>query len=303
MSTTISVLGFPIDLGAGKRGVDMGPSALRIAGIIEQIQELGYDVQDLGNVEIIREGVPVINNQKLKYLPEIIASSTRLCNGVQNILKEGNFPLILGGDHSMSIGSLAGISAHCKENNKKLGVIWVDAHADMNTAESTPSGNIHGMPLSVSMGIGVDELTSIGGDFTKVDPENVVIIGVRSVDQGERELIRELGVKVFSMHEIDELGIAAVMSDIKEYLLPKVDHLHVSFDVDSTDPSVAPGVGTPVPGGLTYREAHFIMESLVATRKIGSLEIAEVNPVLDTVNSSAQFAVGIATSGLGQRIL
>jgi arginase len=203
----------------------------------------------------------------------------------------------------MSIGSLAGISAHCKENNKKLGVIWVDAHADMNTAESTPSGNIHGMPLSVSMGIGVDELTSIGGDFTKVDPENVVIIGVRSVDQGERELIRELGVKVFSMHEIDELGIAAVMSDIKEYLLPKVDHLHVSFDVDSTDPSVAPGVGTPVPGGLTYREAHFIMESLVATRKIGSLEIAEVNPVLDTVNSSAQFAVGIATSGLGQRIL
>lgn len=301
--TRIRLLGFPIDLGADRRGVDMGPSALRIADIDRKLEELGYLVIDEGDIPIRNIEVQELNDTRLKYLPEVAEMSQVLCDRVKLILDEGDFPLIIGGDHSMSIGSLAGIGAHCKEQNKTLGVIWVDAHADMNTAETTPSGNIHGMPLAVAMGYGHPSLTSLGGNFPKLDPRNLAIIGLRSIDAGERALIKELGVAAFSMFDIDRMGMHEVMSRVLEDMARSVDHLHISFDVDGVDPSVAPGVGTPVPGGLTFRETHMIMELISNIEAFASFEVAEVNPILDEHNKTAVFASDVVASCMGKRIL
>lgn len=299
----VNIIGFPMDLGADRRGVDMGPSALRIAGIDEKLTALGYKVVDEGDIQVRTQETLSVKNPKLKYLPEIVRACETLAKKTKKVLDNGNFPLILGGDHSMSIGSIAGISAHCRENDKRLGVLWIDAHADMNVPDTTPSGNIHGMPLSVSMGIGVDKLTSLGGKFQKVLPENVVIIGARSIDPGERLLIKKLGVQTYTMFEIDKEGLYRVVEKALKYFQEHVDHLHVSFDLDSVDPFVAKGVGTPIPGGLSYREAHLIMEAVAETGKLGSLEVAEVNPILDDMNQSAHFAAGVISSCMGQRIL
>ncbi|MBS1562143.1 MAG: arginase [Bacteroidetes bacterium] len=301
--TRVRMIGFPIDLGADRRGVDMGPSALRIADIDKKLEALGYTVIDEGDIPVRNIEVQEMADVKLKYLPEIAEMSAVLASRVESVLDEGDFPLILGGDHSMSIGSLAGIGAHCAKHKKTLGVIWIDAHADMNTAETTPSGNIHGMPVSVALGIGHPSLTSIGGNFPKLDPRNLAIVGLRSIDPGERELIKELGVAAYTMFDVDKLGMYEIASRVLEDMARSVDHLHISFDVDGVDPSFAPGVGTPVPGGLSFRETHLFMEMISQVEAYASLEVAEVNPILDVRNSTAEFASDVVSSSMGKRIL
>ncbi|MBU3698949.1 MAG: arginase [Candidatus Kapabacteria bacterium] len=302
-SNTVRVLGFPIDLGADRRGVDMGPSALRIADVDVKLETLGYRVVDEGDIPVRNIEVQELQDAKLKYLPEVAAMSQILAGRVESILDDGDFPLLFGGDHSMSVGSLAGIGAHCRKHNKTLGVIWIDAHADMNTAETTPSGNIHGMPLAVAMGIGHPTLVNVGIEGAKLDPRNLAIIGLRSIDPGERKLIHELGVAAYTMFDIDRLGMYEIAARVLEDMSRSVDHLHISFDVDGVDPAVAPGVGTPVPGGLTYREAHVFMEMISQIDAYASLEVAEVNPILDDRNKTAEFAAEIIASSMGKRIL
>lgn len=303
MQRKVKIIGYPLDLGAGRRGVDMGPSALRIAGITQRLEQLGYEVQDMGDLRVSIPETQDIYDSRLRYLPEIAKASNILAIHVKNALDTGYFPLMLGGDHSMSIGSIAGIAAHCKSQNKRLGVIWVDAHSDINTPDSTPSGNIHGMPVAVSLGIGSQELINVGGEFIKLSPSNLTMIGLRSVDPGERDLIKQLGIDAYSMTEIDKLGMYAIMLTVLERMKKRVDHLHISFDIDSVDPSVAKGVGTPVPGGLSFRETHLIMEMVAESGLLKSFEVTEVNPILDDMNQSAEFAVGVVSSCLGKRIL
>ncbi|MEO6941196.1 MAG: arginase [Candidatus Kapaibacterium sp.] len=300
---TVRIIGFPMDLGAGRRGVDMGPSALRIAGVGQKLSALGYNVIDAGDIEIRSPEVQKISNPKLRYLPEIAQACTKLAKAVEESLDKDEFPLVLGGDHSMAIGTIAGIAAHCKRTNKRLGVIWIDAHSDINTPESSPSGNIHGMPLAVALGMGDPALTHIGGDFVKLKPQQVVLIGLRSIDDGERKLIKKLKIESYTMTDLDKQGVHRIIAKVLSGMRAKVDHLHVSFDLDSVDPMVASGVGTPVPGGLTYREAHLIMEAIANTGYMSSLEIAEVNPILDTRNSSAEVGADLIASSMGKRIL
>lgn len=299
----VHLIGFPMDLGADRRGVDMGPSALRIADLDEKLIALGYEIVDEGDIEIAVPEVLPIQDPRLKYLPEITAACEKLARKVKRVLKDGAFPLVLGGDHSMSIGTIAGLAGYCRGAGKRLGVIWIDAHADINVPETSPSGNIHGMPVAASIGIGAPQLTSVGGNFQKLDPENTVMIGLRSVDEGERKVIRERGVRAYTMTDVDRLGVYRVMEESLDYLQGRCDHIHVSFDLDSVDPGVAMGVGTPVPGGLTYREAHLIMEMIAERGALSSLEVAEVNPILDTVNRSAIFATDLVASAMGKRIL
>jgi arginase len=299
----IHLIGFPMDLGADRRGVDMGPSALRIADLDEKLIALGYEVCDEGDIEIQVPEVLKIRDPHLKYMPEISKACDRLARKVKRVLKDGNFPLVLGGDHSMAIGTIAGVSGYCRDAGKRLGVIWIDAHSDINVPGTSPSGNIHGMPVAASIGIGAEELTRVGGDFRKLDPANIVMIGLRSVDKGERALIREHGVKTYTMTDIDRLGVHNVLHESVDYLKERTDFIHVSFDLDSVDPTIAMGVGTPVPGGLTYREAHHVMEIIAERGALNSLEVAEVNPILDNVNMSAQFATDLVASAMGKRIL
>lgn len=299
----VHLIGFPMDLGADRRGVDMGPSALRIADIDEKLKALGYDVIDEGDIEVQVPEVLSVVDPHLKYLPEITVACEKLARKVKRVLKLGAFPLVLGGDHSMAIGTIAGVSGYCRDAGKRLGVIWIDAHSDINVPQTSPSGNIHGMPVAASIGIGAEELTKVGGGFVKLDPANIVMIGLRSVDDGERRLIREHGITTYTMTDIDRLGAHRVMEETLDYLQERADHIHVSFDLDSVDPSVALGVGTPVPGGLTYREAHLIMELLAERGALSSLEVAEVNPILDSMNRSALFATDLVASAMGKRIL
>ncbi|MCB0712233.1 MAG: arginase [Ignavibacteriae bacterium] len=299
----VHIIGFPMDLGADRRGVDMGPSALRIAEIDNRIRRLGYEVYDEGDVPVSRQEVLTLENPKLKYLGQIADSCDNLAKSVKRVLDEGGFPLVLGGDHSMSIGTIAGVAAHCREEGKRLGVIWIDAHSDINTGDTSPTGNIHGMPVAVSIGVGVPELTNVGGEFRKLEPENIVMIGLRSVDLGEKQIIREKNIKTYTMTQVDKLRIDQVVEESIEYLRDRVDHIHVSFDLDSVDPTIVPGVGTPVPGGLTYREAHLAMEIIAERGALSSLEVAEVNPILDTKNQSALFAAELVASAMGKRIL
>ena len=299
----VSIIGFPMDLGAGRRGVDMGPSALRIAGLQSKLENLGYDVNDTGDVKIEIMERQKVQNLKLKFLNEILKTSVSLASKVEKVLDKGNFPLCLGGDHSMALGTIAGISAHCKKNKLRLGIIWIDAHTDMNTEETTPSGNIHGMPLAASLGIGNDKLVNLYGINPKLKPENCALIGIRSVDTAEKMNIKKLKISVSTMADIDKVGIYRIMVKTLKHFKESVDHIHVSFDVDSVDPSLAPGVGTPIPGGLSYREAHLIMESIAECGCMSSLEVAEVNPILDHKNKTAIFTTDLIASSMGQRIL
>lgn len=291
-----------MDLGAGRRGVDMGPSALRIAGVNEKLTGLRHEVVDEGDIPIKAPEQQRIRNEKLRYLPEIVRACTLLSGKAEKVVAGGGFPLVLGGDHSIAIGTIAGLSSYCRKHKKRLGVMWIDAHGDLNTDETTPSGNIHGMPLAASIGLGAIELTSVGGDFRKVDPKDVVLIGTRDLDDGERKVIKQYAVNIFTMEEIDKHGMSVIMARALRKLKP-VDYLHVSFDLDCVDPQVAPGVGTPVKGGLNYREAHLIMETLNESGKMTSLEIVEANPILDNRNQSAEFAVELIQSGFGKKIL
>ena len=297
----IHLIGVPMDLGAGRRGVDMGPSAIRIAGVAEKLQRLGHTVIDEGDIVVKPPEQQKIRNEKLRYLTEIVRACTILSAKVEKILEGSGFPLVIGGDHSIAIGTTAGIASFAVSHHKRPGIIWIDAHGDMNTESTTPSGNIHGMPLAASLGLGAIELTSVGGDFRKVDPKDVVLIAIRDLDDGERDNIRKLGVNIFTMEQIDKYGMAVVM-DKALRKLSKVDFLHVSLDLNAVDPSVAPGVGTPVKGGLDYREAHLIMETLFEHGKVNSLEVVEVNPILDSHNQSAEFASELILSFFGKRI-
>jgi arginase len=300
---TIHIIGFPMDLGADRRGVDMGPSALRIADIDEKLMGLGYKVEDEGDIEVQVPEVLKVIDPRLKYLPEIAAACDKLARKVKRVLKDGNFPLVLGGDHSMAIGTIAGVAGYCRDQGLRPGVIWIDAHTDINVPGTSPSGNIHGMPVAASIGIGAPELAAVGGKFQKLDPNNIVMIGLRSVDDGERKIIHDQGVKTYTMTDVDRLGMPRVMDETLAYLRERTDHVHVSFDLDSVDPTIASGVGTPVPGGLTYREAHLLMEMIAESGLLHSLEVAEVNPILDNVNRSAQFAADLVASALVKRIL
>ena len=299
----ISIIGFPVDLGSGRRGVDMGPSALRIAGLQGKLKNLGYKVNDTGDVKIEIMEKQKIGNPKLRYLDEILKTSSTLAGMVEFVLDKNNFPLCIGGDHSMALGTIAGISSYCKKNNLKLGVIWIDAHTDMNTDKTTPSGNIHGMPLAASLGLGNKDLINLCGFSPKLQPENCAIVGIRSIDEEEKKNIKKLKIPVYTMTEIDKMGIHRIINKILKQFGKTVDHIHVSFDVDSVDPTVAPGVGTPVPGGLSYREAHLLMESIAECGCMSSLEVAEINPILDHQNKSAEFTAELISSSMGQRIL
>lgn len=299
----VVLVGFPMDLGADRRGVDMGPSALRIAGIAERLRELGYRVSDRGDLSIRTQEVGELYDPRLKYLPEITRACRELADAVTTILAEGAFPLLLGGDHSMSIGSIAGVARWCRQQGKRLGLLWIDAHGDLNTPETTPSGNIHGMPLAVALGHGTPELTHLPGFSPMVEVANCVLLGVRSLDSGERRLITSVGLRTYTMQDIDRRGIYTVATEAVQYLRQHVDHLHVSFDVDVLDPSVARGVGTPVPGGLSYREAHLLMETIAELGGAQSLDVVEVNPILDDRNTSAIVAAEMVASLMGKRIL
>ncbi|MCF6139431.1 arginase [Pseudalkalibacillus berkeleyi] len=299
MNKNIGILGVPMDLGQMRRGVDMGPSAMRYAGLIERLENIGYDVEDHGDVEIPQREKVASTETNLKNLQGVIEASTLLANGVDKIIEDGHFPLVLGGDHSIAIGTLAGVSKHYKN----LGVIWYDAHGDLNTSDTSPSGNIHGMPLAVSLGIGHEKLKDIGGYGPKVKPENIVIIGARSLDEGERELIREKGIKVYTMHEIDRMGMSKVMEEAIEYVSKDTDGVHLSLDLDGLDPAEAPGVGTPVLGGISYRESHLAMEMLEEAKIITSAEFVEVNPILDDKNKTATCAVGLVGSLFGEKLI
>lgn len=292
-----------MDLGAGRRGVDMGPSALRLAGMNERIASLGYDVKDLGNVVVAQpESLPV-ERETARYLPQITQTCGRLADLVEAAASEGATPLVLGGDHSIAIGTVTGMSRFLRKHEKKLGLIWIDAHADMNTPGSSPSGNVHGMPLACCIGIGPEELTTLGGYTPKVDPANVALVGLRDVDRAEKPFVQRTGVQAFTMRSIDEQGLQSVIRQAIEIASNGTAGFHLSFDMDAVDPDEAPGVGTPVPGGLTYREAHLAMEMICDSAKMLSIEIVEVNPVLDQANRTAVLGVGLVTSALGKRIL
>ncbi len=300
---TITVLGVPMDLGSGRRGVDMGPSAIRIAGLHQRLSELGHRVVDEGDIDIRNMEEIRVGDPRARYLREITRASTILSARVGRIIARGNFPLILGGDHAIAIGTISGIAAHCRKTRKKLGLLWVDAHGDINTPATTPSGNIHGMPLAAMLGLGPRELTRIGGPPPKVDPAHVVLIGIRSLDEGEKLHLKQTGVQVFTMADVDRQGIHRVMKKALARVGAGTDYVHVSFDLDAVDPTVAPGVGTPVKGGLDYREAHQIMEAIADARMMTSLEIVETNPILDEKNASADFAVELVESAFGKKIL
>ncbi|KMM55610.1 arginase [Bacillus glycinifermentans] len=297
------MIGVPMDLGQLRRGVDMGPSAIRCAGVNERLESLSRDIEDLGDITIgqredEREGGESAS-EELRNLKAITNASLKLAQTVDKIVASDSFPLVLGGDHSIAIGTLAGLARHYQN----LGVIWYDAHADVNTKETSPSGNIHGMPLAISMGIGHERLTGIYGDGAKVKPENIVIIGARSLDDGEKKLIREKGIKVYTMHEIDRLGMTRVMEETIEYLRERTDGVHLSFDLDALDPDDAPGVGTPVAGGISYRESHLAMEMLEESSLVTSAEFVEVNPILDEKNRTAETAVALMGSLFGEKLL
>ncbi|MDL2342902.1 arginase [Deinococcus sp. MIMF12] len=296
----LSILGIPMDLGAGRRGVDMGPSALRNAHLAGTLRGLGHTVTDLGDVEVpLPETVDKHAEGGLIFLDPIIAACRSAAERVA-ALPEGTFPVTLGGDHSVSMGTVTG-NALRGAAPRRTGLIWVDAHTDYNTPHSSPSGNIHGMPVAHLTGLGDPRLSGLGGGW-HLQPEDIVMIGIRSVDAHERELLRGAGIKAYTMKDVDQLGITHITEETLERL-SGTERLHVSFDADALDPSVAPGVGTPVPGGLTYREGHLLMELLSESGRVTSLDIVEVNPVLDTRNQTAEVMVGMAASLLGQRIL
>ena len=299
----LHVLGVPMDLGSGRRGVDMGPSAIRIAGLAERLKELGNKVIDDGDIDIKNMEEIRVGDMKARYLREISRASKLLCEKVQKVMAKKNFPLILGGDHSIAIGTVSGISAYARKRRKKIGILWVDAHGDMNTPSTSPSGNIHGMPLASLLGLGPRDLTHVGGSFRKVDPRHVALVGIRSLDEGEKKHLKQTGAMVFTMADIDRQGIHRVMKKALAHITDGTDFVHVSFDLDAVDPTVAPGVGTPVKGGLDYREAHLIMELISDAGVMTSLEMVEVNPILDERNQSAEFAVELIQSAFGKRIL
>ncbi|HVS75182.1 MAG TPA: arginase [Candidatus Acidoferrales bacterium] len=303
MPQKIRIIGVPMDLGASRRGVDMGPSALRVAGLQARIKQLGHQVEDIGNLTVKQAEEQHYGEKRVKYLNEIAETCKELAETAQKSLEEGLLPLVLGGDHSIAVGSISGVSAHFRKQEKHVGYMWLDAHGDMNTPESSPSGNVHGMPLASVMGYGAPELVELLGFKPKVEPQNVVLVGVRDLDTQEKRLVKKSGVHVFTMRDIDERGMREVMSEALKFAGDDTGGIAVSLDMDFVDPSDAPGVGTPVRGGVTYREAHLAMEMIADTEAMVSLEVVEINPVIDEHNMTALLGVELVCSGLGKKIL
>lgn len=301
--STVSLIGVPMDLGGNRRGVDMGPSAFRIAGIEEGVRGLGYGFRDRGNVPVgePRGEEPV--DPSAKYLPTIAEACGHLSATVRETMDEGHFPLVVGGDHSIAVGTVAGVADHFHSKNQRIGVIWFDAHSDMNTPETSESGNVHGMPLAAITGHGPDALRKLGALEPLVESSRVAMVGIRSVDKLEVANVKSSDVQCFTMREIDEQGIRAVMEQAIDYVTRDTAGFHLSFDVDGTDPAVCPGVGTPVAGGVSYREAHTVMEMSATSKKMLSLEMVEINPILDSRNQTAIAAKEFALSALGKSIL
>jgi arginase len=299
----ISVIGVPLDLGQSRRGVDMGPSAVRVAGLEARLEAIGHVVEDAGNITVAIPEQKKEGAANAKYLKEITATCTKSAEMVLKTLEAGKVPLILGGDHSVAAGTVSGVAEFYRRKNQKVGLLWIDAHSDMNTPESSPSGNVHGMPLASIMGLQPDELANIFNFSPKVQPENCVLVGIRDVDSFEKENIRKSGVSVFTMRDIDERGMRSVMEEAIGLATKGTAGFHVSLDMDWIDPEDAPGVGTPVWGGATYREAHLAMEIIADSGGMLSFEIVEVNPVIDEHNQTADLAVELALSGFGKKIL
>lgn len=293
----VGIVGAPVDLGADRRGVDMGASAIRYAGLESRLRECGHHVKDFGNIPAPIPESEASTPTHLKYLSPIVSMAEHLADVVSEALGEAWLPLVLGGDHSISLGSVTGVSRH-----RNVGIVWLDAHGDYNTGETSPSGNIHGMVLSALTGVGDERLANLDGRRPKVEPHNAALVGVRELDDGEKTLLREQGVQVFTMHDIDRMGLPGVIEMTLERMDAGLDGLHVSLDLDVVDPLQAPGVGTPVLGGLSYRETHLAMELLAASGCIVSMDVVEVNPVLDSHNETARLAVEFALSALGKRI-
>jgi arginase len=281
----------------------MGPSALRVAHLQGALSALGYHVDDWGNIsQPVAESLPP-GPEKARYLDQIAAACAELATRVRHAAEEGRIPLILGGDHSIAAGSVAGMSSYYRSEGKRLGLIWLDAHADANTPETSPSGNVHGMPLACLCGLGPEEMTGIAGFSPKVNPKNAAVVGLRSVDPGERKNLKDLGIQTFTMRDIDERGMRSVMAEALDLASEGTDGIHVSLDMDGLDPDEAPGVGTPVRGGMSYREAHLAMEMIADSGKLVSMDVVEVNPVLDVSNETARLAVEMVLSAMGKRIL
>jgi arginase len=303
MPQKIRIIGVPMDLGASRRGVDMGPSALRVAGLQARIKQLGYQVEDIGNISVKQPEEMSYGEKRAKYLAEIADACKDLGAMVEKSLEENQVPVVLGGDHSIAAGSLSGVASHFKKKEKRIGLIWLDAHGDINTPESSPSGNVHGMPLAATMGYGAMELVELLDFKPKVEPQNISLVGIRDLDSFEKKLAKKSGVHVFTMRDIDERGMREVMSDALKYAMDDTGGIAVSLDMDFVDPSDAPGVGTPVRGGATYREAHLAMEMIADTEAMASLEIVEINPVIDEHNRTALLGVELVLSALGKKIL
>ncbi|HEV2914012.1 MAG TPA: arginase [Pyrinomonadaceae bacterium] len=300
----VSILGVPLGFGASIAGVDIGPAAMRVARLNHRIAQLGYEVRDLGDMRVARPQGMADPNEKLKYLSEITLACEELATEVRNILMSaGELPVILGGDHSIAIGSISGVASFYRERSQAVGLIWFDAHADMNTPETTPSGNIHGMPLASLLGYGAPELTNVAGFAPKLDPRYCAHIGARDVDQGERELIRQLDMRFFTMREIDERGMSACIDDAISIASRAPGGYCVTLDVDALDPGDAPGSGTVVRGGLSYRESHLAMEKIAEAGGMRSLEVVEINTALDYNNRTAELGVELILSALGKTIL
>ncbi len=295
----IAIIGTPVDLGAGRRGVDMGPSAIRYAGLKERLEALGHRVRDLGNIHVplVEQIALPAAGEKLRYLDALVAINLALAEQVAAVVADGSFPLVLGGDHSLSIGSIGGVA-----RGRRVGVIWIDAHGDFNTPETTPSGNIHGMSVAALTGRGHPQLASLLGSGAVLRDTDIAMVGIRDLDAREREALRASGIHVFTMHDIDRRGLASVMEDAIMRVTVNTAGFHVSLDMDALDPVEAPGVGTPVLGGISYREAHLAMELVAQSGKQVGMDLVEVNPILDQRNATAELAVAFALSALGKRI-
>ncbi len=299
----IQIIGVPLDLGASRRGTDAGPSALRISGLGSSLEKMGYEI-------LLEKDIPVPSMETTKdkkngsyFKPEILQVCTQLAETTFQTLHSGAFPLVIGGDHSIAMGTVSGVASYFQKKQQDIGLIWFDAHGDMNTPESSPSGNFHGMPLSHLLGYGDKQLSNIMGYKTKVKAENVVLIGVRDIDTMERQLIQQSDIKIFSMRDIDEQGMAKICKQAIDIVTSNTAGFHLSFDVDVCDPSVIPGSGTLVPGGVSFREAHLLLEYCADSAKMISMEVAELNPFLDQLNVSANRTVALIKSAFGQRIL
>jgi arginase len=299
----VAIIGVPLAYGASMAGVELGPAALRVAKLRRRISQLGYEVRDLGDVEVDEEQAAPDPNDKLKHLREISSACKDLAQIVEEILSAHELPIILGGDHSIAIGSISGFASYCRKRSEQPGLIWFDAHADMNTPETSPSGNIHGMPLGVLLGYGAPELTKIADFEPKLDPALCVHIGARDIDRDERELVRKLGIRFMTMREIDERGMSACMDEAIKIASQASGGYAVTFDVDALDPGDAPGSGTLVRGGLTYREAHLAMEKIAEAGGMRTFEVVEINTALDVNNKTAELGVELILSALGKTIL